>query len=251
MAKKQPTCLPWNIDKYIGEVRNRVHLVGVELEGGWDRSLPPGTRLEHDGSVFHAGFPAGYGDDCVKGELPSPPMEPARLSTWMNKYYPKFVDASCGLHVHMSFQKPTIYSMLMVPEYQQTIVSYLKMFGEEEKLPESHALWNRLAGKNNYCKLDFNADIQVQRAKSHNMGVTGNRYTAVNYAWTAYKTIEVRVLPMFASVDQAKRAVKRVLDVTNASLMILAREERKNRDLGFTFSDSEPDVNDHVSEVYR
>lgn len=41
---------PLNIDGVLGKAKNRIALIGVELEGGWT-SLPPGVNLVHDGSV--------------------------------------------------------------------------------------------------------------------------------------------------------------------------------------------------------
>ena len=42
---------PLNIDRYLGRVRNRVRLVGLELEGAWT-TWPKGERYEGDASVF-------------------------------------------------------------------------------------------------------------------------------------------------------------------------------------------------------
>ena len=104
---------PLNIDRLLGNCRNRVYRVGVELEGAW-RVVPAGTHLEADGSVFRGNRPP----DCQAGELPIGPMQPAAMPKFMKKYYPHKVDATCGMHIHMSFENLLHYAWLEVEEYQ-------------------------------------------------------------------------------------------------------------------------------------
>lgn len=226
-----------NIDRFLrpeNEPKNRIERIGVELEGGWQH-LPADVLLEHDGSVTNL---KKAGDPPLRtGELPSPPKIPAAMWPWMKKYYPSHINNTCGLHVHMSFESARWYQMLMTKQYQNTVIEYLKRWGKEEGLCEvnseskklvRHPLWDRLEGKNKYCKLEFWPDKQAaQKRKSHNMEVEGHRYTAINYCFAKdnCQTVECRVLPMFDTYEQSVRAVKRVLLITNACLVTLASKE--------------------------
>ena len=231
------TVNPLNIDPYLGKVRNRIRFVGAELEGAWNK-FPPLEKFEPDGSVFKA---ETYGSqvewDRVKlkiaslkithtGELPSTPMLPIQLKTWMIKNYPQYTDKTCGLHIHMSFEDLKYYKRLMVPEYPITLRVYLKKWAVAEGLPDSHLIWDRVNGLNPYCSSRFWPDKQVGKKKNYDHG-DGDRYTDVNYCWKQHKTIECRVLPMMETPELSYRGSKRILDITNACLVKLAQREKK------------------------
>lgn len=212
------------------EVKNRIEKIGVELEGGWEH-LPVGTILERDGSVHVDGK---NGVPISVGELPSPPKVPAAMWPWMRKYYPQHVNDTCGMHVHMSFESARHYQLLMVEDYQTTMLAYLEKWGKRQNLPKTHPLWNRIAGKVRYCSLNFWPDKQAKAPnKSYNMDREGHRYTAINYCFAKdnCQTVECRVLPMFDNVEQSIDALKQVLLVTNACLVKLgAKEPRLSED---------------------
>lgn len=232
-----------NIDRWLqpdNAPKNRIERIGVELEGGWEH-LPEGTNLEHDGSV--TGFKAlATGVQLRTGEIPSPPKIPAAMWPWVKKFYPQYVNNTCGMHLHMSFASAKLYQMLMVEDFQLTMIEYLKRWAEEEKLPKRtstaagtvrHPIWDRLEGKNVYCQFKFWPDKQAaQKRKSHNRDVEGHRYTAINYCFglNDCQTVEVRILPMFDSYQQAIRALQRVMLITNASLLALAKREAKTEE---------------------
>lgn len=221
MAKESVKYL--NLDPVLGLHKNRVARIGVELEGGWT-ALPAGTALERDGSVFkdnRSEFP-----DTKFGELPIGPFIPAALPKFMKKYYPQRVDATCGMHVHMSFERQIEYQWLMKPEYQETIVEYLSRWAMKENFPQTHHIWGRLQGKSIFCQKKWWPEEQANNKgpKSHDQSVYGHRYTIVNYSGRT-NTIEVRVLPMMTTYPQAIRAVNQVIDITNASLYLLGKRD--------------------------
>jgi hypothetical protein len=211
---------PLNLDAHLGKVKNRIALVGVELEGGW-KTLPTGVaRLEHDGSVFKGQLPPG-----VKhiGELPIGPAAPAGIAQLIRENHPTQVNPTCGLHVHMSFDTLHPYQLLMVPEYQETILDYLSRWAKEKNIPEKHCLWDRLAGKSEYCQKKFWPDLQATaKNKGHDRNAHGHRYTIIHYCGR-YKTIECRVLPMFSSRELSVSAVQRVMEITNACIYTLGQ----------------------------
>jgi hypothetical protein len=219
------TVTPFNIDNLLGRVKNRVRRVGVELEGAW-KKLPAGTlTLEHDGSVFRNRKPVGYN----VGELPLSPIVPAALPNVLRHHYPHKVNSTCGMHVHMSFSTLWHYNLLMVPEYQETIVHYVTLWAKKEKFKDDHHIWARLRGESEFCLKEFWPDIQAStKRKTHSMGALGHRYTMIHYCGRQM-TIECRLLPMMAKTDQAIRAIQLVIDITNACLYMLGPLEKRGR----------------------
>lgn len=229
---------PFNIDAILARDRkkNFIWRVGLELEGGWLK-VPDGVDLAHDGSVMglklkpeEESSPLAASMRIRPGELPSSPMEVRQIESWMRESYPSHVNETCGLHVHMSFKSTLHYMWLMVPEFQETIRAYVKKWAVAENLDEKHPLWKRLLGGNSYCTDGFYPDLQASQArKSFNHDGPGSRYTMINYCHALHGTMECRLLPMFEDVEQGIRAVKNVLDVTNACVVIAAKKNEPER----------------------
>ena len=214
-------CKALELDPILGQTRNRIKLLGVELEGGWD-TVPPGVGLAHDSSVFKN----MRVDNINYGELPIGPIQPAALPRFIKKYYPDHVNFTCGLHVHMSFENIKHYYWLMAQEFQVTMVSYLVKWATKEGFPDDHYIWKRLSGKVKFCQQRFMPDDQYQiKRKDYLPEAMVNRYTAVNYCGRL-NTIEVRVLPMMDTAEQAIRGVREIIDITNASLLLLGEKEK-------------------------
>lgn len=198
---------------------NRVQLIGVELEGGWDKPVP----VEHDGSV--QGLKAK-----VMGEIPSPPLALEPLKNWMREYYPPHINETCGMHVHQSVISPLTYQRLMDPKYAVTVIHYFREWGKKVKLPPGHPIWDRLDGKSEYCQPVFDADMQVLNVdKDRDRRRKGHRYTVVNYCWGRTGTFEVRLLPMMPTVDLAIAAVEELVNITNGFLIATAKRDKKHQ----------------------
>lgn len=232
------------VEPFIGKAKDRLYRIGIELEGGWEK-LPEGIReLEHDGSVriqiAATKLEDVYTPDQIKqaqsaritlppingcfkklltGEIPSMVLEVKDYPTWMRKYYPHFVNETCGMHVHMSFTSALHYQKLMTPDFTQVVVAYMSQWAKENGLGKSHPIWSRLAGKSQYCQPKFFADEQARQvSKDHNRERHGNRYTMINYCWGLRQTIECRLLPMMDTPELGIKAVQAILDITNACL---------------------------------
>lgn len=247
---------PKTLGELLGKARNRIRKVGIELEGGWV-TLPPGTELVRDGSVSieqeipqdlmnayrgattmaaqtkaHKAISAwqeAHPAPAHIGELPSPPMEPERIKDFLKKFYPSHVNATCGMHVHMSFNTKLTYQRLMVPEYQDAIVEYLTKWAEVT-LPAEHGIFPRLAGTNVFCRKNFWPDQQASAMKKeYNRGAGVNRYTMIHYAHGTHGTIECRVLPMMENPELAYEAISEVLRITNAFILTQIRKEIAER----------------------
>ena len=251
-----------DISDRLGKARNRIYKVGVELEGGWD-VLPQGVpQLHGDSSVKfepldYVKFPpimvkALQGHDIegrpvyrnVKtkggapvhiGELPSPILLPEGkagqpvLETWLRQHYPQHVNSTCGMHMHMSFRNAFQYQQLMDESYMWTVVEFVKRWADrkvaEKTLSKDNPLFDRLAGKSEYCQLKFDPDEQAQKIrKEFDHFGKGHRYTVINYAFSKTQTIECRLLPMMPTADLALEALRLLMDITSAFLLFIAKE---------------------------
>ena len=164
----------------------------------------------------------------LTGELPSEPKEVEEFPVWMKKYYPSHVNATCGLHVHMSFKSAYHYQRLMVEDYQDTMVEYLLRWAKTEKFGDKHPIWPRLKGQSEFCQLKFDPDRQsFKTRKEYDHHAPGHRYTAISYAYARYGTVECRLLPMMEEANQGIRAVQCVIDVTNAFLSVQRKREER------------------------
>ena len=137
-------------------VKNRVHRVGIELEGGWKTGM--GLAVIRDGSVSFTDTEIQSHSIQAAGEIPSPPLEMSEWEGWLTNHYPSYSNTSCGLHIHLSFNSALRYQRLMDPSYSATIVAELERWGREEGLPQNHPMWKRLKGGCKYCQLTFNAN---------------------------------------------------------------------------------------------
>lgn len=235
---------PYNIDRYLEGTKCRVDYVGVELEGAWKLTAMPDKNIQRDSSVFNDKAPNGY----AIGELPIGKVKPSAIGKLMRKYYPAMVNDTCGMHVHMSFNTLWYYGLLMVPEFQETMAEYLTRWAKQERFPESHYIYRRLAGEVEYCKKEFDPDSQATtKRKDYDHFRPGNRYTIVHYCGR-FNTIECRVLPMMQDVEQAIRGVHEVIRITNACL----RLKGKGREPKFSGRFVLPGgamVEEHIEEI--
>lgn len=235
---------------------NRIKQVGVELEGGWD-TPPDGEHIERDGSVkFVQKTLSATFDQIVasqlterpvdrpvtatipvpplKGEIVSRPMQPSKLAGWVAHAYPKYVNETCGLHVHMSFHYRANYARLMVPEFTPWMVQKIREFAEAEKLPKDHMMWNRLNPNHPWTKqqcahLFLPEQAKMTRKDYDSRGKPYSRYTFVNYCDGQHRTVEVRGLAMFDTAEVAVRAIMAVLNATNMFLSKIRQRERPER----------------------
>lgn len=214
---------PLNLDSILGKAKHRVALIGVELEGGWIK-LPAGVKqLEHDGSVFGGRIPPGVSHI---GELPVGPVPREAMPELMKTHWPSKINTTCGMHVHMSFDRLFHYHLLMVPEYQETVLHYLTLWAKEQGFKEDHHIWGRLKGESRFCQKKFWPDAQAgTKRKGHDQNVHGHRYTVIHYCGRQ-NTIECRVLPMLPKLSQAINAVNRVVEITDACIHVLGPESK-------------------------
>ena len=216
-----------NLDTLRLRPRNRIALIGVELEGGWT-TIPKGLRREdfvRDGSLDPL---ARLHPEAFVMELPSPALDQEAMETWMRNHWPQIIDVTCGMHVHVSFKSSLAYSKTVREEYPGTIVTYMRKWAEGERLPKTNPIWDRLDDKSEFCQHKFFGDDQLRNTrKDHDRHRKGHRYTVVNHCWGRQPTAECRLLPMFSDAEQGIRAMQEVVSITNRFLAATARQERR------------------------
>ena len=211
-----------------------VDKVGVELEGGWDDE----RELEHDGSVD---VQARY-----TGELPSPPCKPAALIPWMGANYPDAVNATCGMHVHVSLRCVSQYAKLMEYDFHEYLKRELLAWGKRAKIIKNHPFWSRLAGENHYCQ-----DVHRPEAQFLQTDKYSSRYAMINYTWARYGTIEIRVLPAFKLCRVAQAAVLALLDIFESYLDVQPKKSRAGAHAGITLDELVAESPAPVNELYE
>lgn len=225
--------------------KNRINQLGIELEGGWDK-MPKGmakwcgrTDITRDNSVVFEPPPVVTDPvtgarsfatpmPVVTGEIPSRPLAMTEWHDFMHACYPHHVNATCGMHVHMSFTTKLNYQRLMDPAYMTHILKALYEWATKENLPSTHPLWDRLGNANhNHCAHIYlgDAQVKVDHKDFRSRGTAYSRYTAINYCYAQHRTVEVRVLPMMDEVEQAIRAIQTVIDATNGFLAKIKTRE--------------------------
>lgn len=233
MAKGKPLEV-LNIDAHLGLSRNRVHRIGLELEGGWS-ALKPGANVVRDGSVVFDTPTQHHHLLRYIGEMTSAPMEVMDKKGWspgfldyVTSNYPTLVNDTCGMHIHMSFISSFAYQRLMTPAYPGTMVEYLRRWATRNNLPQTNPIWERLSGGCRYCQHIFYAEEQTRhRSKDYDQRREGHRYTVINYCWARYQTLECRLLPMMPTPSLAISAIQEVVNITNAFLRATAKREGK------------------------
>lgn len=250
-------------------VINRVHLIGVELEGGWD-AVPPGEKIEPDGSVKFQGYadpnspsrspiysqrqieqmiaqgiipPSPPPMPFQKGELVSKPLTLDKVEKWIKTCYPQHINETCGLHVHLSFGLHLNYMRLMSEEFAtQYIIGAVRDWATKEGLPTNHPQWNRLIPNHpwtlEHCAHLYLGDAQAKMKKKdwHSRGKAYSRYTFVNYCAGQHGgtkgstgTVEIRGFSMPPTAPQAYRAVLTVVDAVNRWLSKIKQREKSEQ----------------------
>lgn len=154
-------------------------LLGVEMEGGWNNHPP--SRLGTDGSI------RGITSNFI-GEVRSEPMRLPQLLKWVENNHPDQVNATCGLHIHVSLNNLDTLR-LCDEKFYAFFLGRFEEWGIANDADEE--FWKRLRGDNEYCRKTFAPDKQI-------IGEEG-RYTQLNFcAYQKHKTVECRMLPMFS-----------------------------------------------------
>jgi hypothetical protein len=170
------------------DVKVGVETLGIELEGAWRK---PPWPLKRDPSVTkhmaHLGLPTG--------ERSSPILKPHPVEARVRENYPDVNAARCGQHIHV-FPPASVGAGL---KFERALIYTLSQW---DKCDET--MLRRLRGEN----------FDGRPTWSYPTAPRG-RWRAVNISHSKKKhgTVEIRILPMFATVDLALEAIALVLKV--------------------------------------
>lgn len=192
--------------------------MGVELEGSWNKSRREvAASVRGAKEVVDRSVHIGHGDP---GEIITRPhADIEALMGDIRALYPDHVHTTCGFHIHASFT-PMDMSMIATSEFYTYFKEEWVRWGNKQKLPKTHEFWNRLAGSNKNARDEFKPEVQLQGDGKGTGGKGGQaRYTMLNfYSWEVHRTVECRLLPMFAEKEVAISALNHLSYIYNSWL---------------------------------
>lgn len=188
--------------------------LGVEIEGMWktqssmDTAIATARRVT--GSAGYRDGSVGYMDGSHRDartyhswEFQTRPGDVGSTLTQVKELFPEYVNVTCGMHVHMSFRDPLSATLLTSQKFFSFFENALVTFGALMAFPASHPYWERIEGRNQYCRKNTIDPVERQWF-AHN-----DRYRQVNFtSWGEHRTVEFRVLPLFHSLNQSLEAIK-------------------------------------------
>jgi hypothetical protein len=200
--------------------------IGLEVEGGWicqdgyrgGNLAANGQSIVFDRSVRfrrRARNPqeAALDDTFVAGEINSPAYSNFNeIGQFLNLYWPDQTNASCGFHVHASFKSEVYYNALMHNDFYTLFKSELSQI--EQKLKLGAITKRRIAGKNRFCKDEWNPERQKRAEEKYHP----YRYAMINFCWNVHRTVEVRVFSSHIQMEKSFHLVKWWVDIINRFL---------------------------------
>lgn len=229
--------------------------IGVELEGGFARGRSMGGTFHQDISVeindeelnevhvetrvrpstctrvwsCNCAYCQNFIEDdmaehpgVVTGEYVSDPLNTWRKYTnFVKRNYPDVVNASCGMHVHASFNNFIYMSGMLecATEICDGLESAYTAWGKAElNRKEWSRMKGRLEGHNSYCRKGHNA-VSITGAHRYpgyveEPYVDDDRYHWLNFeSLEKHGTIECRMLPAFDTAEHLIEATNILFNV--------------------------------------
>lgn len=195
---------------------SHIKAVGFEIEGGWagEPGVPPFTDADliDDGSINGTSLNSAKPIRAPHvGEVVSKPLDFATddWRKWLTDHWPNAepkdrTNRTCGFHIHTSFHRLDDYVKLTSKGFLYGLCDVLGATGKRLKLPAKHIFWERLEGANRFCRLEFDADAQLQLQRGNHHG-HNERYGLLNFAYNVHGTVEFRALPTFRDSKVAIR----------------------------------------------
>lgn len=197
---------------------SHIHLIGIELEGGWYSDRSPRNPI-HDRSVQ---FTEPDPKLSFIGETASPALGFAQVKPWIDENYPNKINETCGVHIHVSVKSDSDYIRLMSEDFEIFFHQRMKEFGEKMGYSKDHPFWPRLKGSNPYCARDFKPEKQAIRTDKR-----GPRYSQLNYCFSLHGTLECR---LFHGSNNPEEIYSCVLAFINIVEDFLEQPQIKNKE---------------------
>lgn len=215
----------------------QIKQVGFEIEGGWKGTpgvcpVPGPGSFTSDNSINGQSLSGSLPISATHvGEAVSLPMAYSSptwrtwlLMNWPNADPPNRTNRTCGFHIHLSTYNLKQYSFLTSKALLFDVHRNLEALGKEIGLPERHLFWQRMAGLNRFCRLDFDATAQMEVAPT-NRANNQVRYGYLNFSWKLHGTMEFRALPTFRDANIALRFAEVYLATVENFLHSMENEE--------------------------
>ncbi len=206
-----------------------IHRIGVELEGLYTDTLSQNlsslaekgaiiANIGTDGSVYRDDYNHAPREVRTK---PLPADELSTLLRLMDTFQKKGsykINASCGLHYHISLTSQYAYSQVCTPAF---FAAYREMFNTH--FP---AVYSERAG-NSYCASDLKSrygllmnDEETTKKTlllRHFRRQSSTRYTLINYCFLEHGTIEFRGYGgTYANFSELAELIQRTIDLITA-----------------------------------
>lgn len=189
----------------------RIHKIGVEIEGGWNTGNVPAASPGNcgvDGSV-------SFSETGVVGHefVSAPYTNLLELTEWIRRVYPPHTNSTCGLHVHFSFKSSFDYGRVIDKRFGDYFHEQMTEWAKRAEIKNKH-FYARLSGENHFCKREWKPEPQMKATGKD----SSCRYCQWNFCWGIRKTAECRMLPTFKNVNVAIAAVTQLVKVVEGYL---------------------------------
>lgn len=127
------------------------------------------------------------------------------------------VNRSCGLHIHLSFEKLSNYYKLLCWNFiKQFETEYNTTFTSEDEQIRKTSHYSKFYE----TEINFNMDSQDQLVHGRNDRKPSSRYHSVNFnAFHRYKTVEFRIFPATNKISKFKKYMTFLLTNINKFLI--------------------------------
>lgn len=183
--------------------------VGIEIEGLW-RDLEATIRASNnwhmgnceDGSILRLDAEDAGMYAC---EFQTRPGSLGEAIAQLTAIYPDATNASCGMHVHVSFEQGDV-TLLASEAFHTFFLQRWEAWGHAVGVKGE--FWKRLRGENQYCNRGSQFRGVGVDATNH------DRYRQLNFsAYREHRTVECRLLPMFRDARMAILAVENLINI--------------------------------------
>ena len=175
------------------------------------------------------------------GEIASPKLKVNEIKEWILNNYCDQHNASCGLHIHLSFvNDKKSYQVISTKRFYDHFMQQIRQWSIERNINDNSRFIKRLNGVK-YSLDEYHADQQI-------ISECDTRYTHLNYCYNKFTdnnsefgTVEIRIGTVFDDPDLSVEYVHKVIQIFNEYLdnhkpqkFIYSKHVRLNNAYNFT-----------------
>ena len=214
---------------------------GYEIEGAFNDEI---SDRDEDGEYYnehyrHDGSVSVNADDCDDGEISSPKFRIDRrkqFRIFTKENMPEETNASCGVHVHASFNNALAYQKCTDVIFYKTFRKDVWRFMHNGLFSDKtvREFEGRFRGtRSTYCRDGFNPDSSINGGfrgfTTEVSNLDSGRYNCINFdAYRKFGTIECRMFPSSNDADEVIAMVEFWIEFCNNYLQNVTPYERAN-----------------------